>query len=235
MEVTRFARRDGPKAACPAALPRRKRKCQNTQNAKSQKTRACDDPSRLWTAGYSAKSIERKRLCMRPVLERGVPQEQRQRAALGSLTDWAAPDLEAVRLGRMHLMFFASQKYLETYGTPRTAGELVKHRLVMQVADRAVAHGAGIGIFPTYASTLGGKIIPLEVELRRPYDIWLSYHPGNGRIARTRQMIDWLVDTYNPAKFPWFKDEFLHPSEFKGVYKGETLTQLFGGFSIEGR
>jgi hypothetical protein len=46
-----------------------------------------------------------------------------------------------------------------------------------------VAHGAGIGVFPTYASTLGGKIIPLEVELRRRCDIWLSDHPGNGGIA----------------------------------------------------
>jgi hypothetical protein len=180
---------------------------------KSQKTRACDDPSRLWTAGYSAKSIKREGLCMRPVLERGVPQEQRQKAALGSLTDWDAPDLKAVRLGTMHLMFFASQKHFETYGRP----------------------GAGIGIFPTYASTLRGKIIPLEVELRRRYDIWLSYHPGKGRIPRIQKMIGWLVDTFNLAKFPWFKDEFIHPSEFKGVYKGETLTQLFGGFSIEGR
>ena len=103
---------------------------------------------------------------------------------------------------------------IETYGTPRSADELVKHRLVMQVADQtaaeeafescfpgyslhelvvmktnvssanywAVANGAGIGVFPTYACALGGKIIPLEIELNRPFDIWLSYHPGSGRI-----------------------------------------------------
>jgi hypothetical protein len=34
--------------------------------------------------------------------------------ALDSRTDWDAPDLKAVRLGRMHLMFFASQKHFET-------------------------------------------------------------------------------------------------------------------------
>jgi DNA-binding transcriptional LysR family regulator len=179
----------------------------------------------------------------------------------------AAQDVKTVRLGRVHLMFFASQKYIETYGVPRTAGEFAKHRLVMQVTDRAaaqeafdsifpgfsqrdllvmktnvssanywaVANGAGIGMLPTYACALGGKIIPLEVELHWPYDIWLSYHPGSGRIPRVRQMIDWLVEAFNPAKFPWFKDEFIHPSEFNSVYKGETLTQLFGGFSTEGR
>jgi DNA-binding transcriptional LysR family regulator len=178
-----------------------------------------------------------------------------------------APDVKLVRLGRMHLMFFASQKYIDNYGAPRTPDEFAKHRLVMQVADQtaakesfesffpghsqsdllvmktnvssanywAVANGAGIGVFPTYACELGGKIVPLEIELRRPFDIWLSYHPGSGRIPRVRRMIDWLVEAFNPAKFPWFKDEFVHPSEFKTVYKGESLTHLFGGFSTEGR
>lgn len=183
------------------------------------------------------------------------------------LSQPAALDVKVVRLGRMHLMFFASQKYIETYGAPRTPAELVKHRLVMQVTDQtaakeafeslfpghsprdlvvmrtnvssanywAVANGAGIGVFPSYACALGGKIIPLEVELRRPFDIWLSYHPGSGQIPRVRRMIDWLVEAFNPAKFPWFKDEFIHPSEFKPVYKGKSLTHLFGGFSTEGR
>jgi DNA-binding transcriptional LysR family regulator len=178
-----------------------------------------------------------------------------------------ALDVKLVRLGRMHMMFFASAKYLETHGTPTTPDELVKHRLVMQVADQtaakeafaslfpgysqrdllvmrtnvssanywAVANGAGIGVFPTYACALDGKIIPLEVELRRPYDIWLSYHPGSGRIPRVRHMIDWLIEAFNPAKFPWFKDEFIHPREFKPVYKGESLTHQFGDFSTEGR
>jgi DNA-binding transcriptional LysR family regulator len=179
----------------------------------------------------------------------------------------AALDVKLVRLGRMHLMFFASEKYLETHGTPKTPAELIKHRLVMQVADQtaakeafeslfpgyaqrdlvvmrtnvssanywAVANGAGIGVFPSYACALNGKIIPLEVELHRPFDIWLSYHPGSGRIPRVRHMIDWLIEAFNPAKFPWFKDEFIHPREFKAVYKSESLTHRLGEFSTEGR
>src|SRR5438128_9347113 len=109
----------------------------------------------------------------------------------------AALDVKLVRLGRRHLMLFATRNYLETYGAPTTAEELVKHRLVMQVTDQiaakeafeslfpgysprdllvmktnvssahywAVANGAGIGVFPTYACALGGKMIPLEIEL----------------------------------------------------------------------
>jgi DNA-binding transcriptional LysR family regulator len=179
-----------------------------------------------------------------------------------------ALDVKLVRLGRMHLMCFASQKYLDTFGAPKTIEELLKHhRLVVQVTDQstarevleswlpgqtardtvvmktnvssanywAVANGAGIGVFPTYAVALGGKIVPLDLELHRPLDIWLSYHPGSGRIPRVRHMIDWLVEVFNPTKFPWFNDEFVHPSELKSVYKGESLTHLFGGFSTEGR
>jgi DNA-binding transcriptional LysR family regulator len=179
----------------------------------------------------------------------------------------AVLDVKQVRLGRMHLMFFASQHYLNTYGMPKTADELVKHRLVMQLSDEvmakdafaslfpgyserdlvvmktnvssanywAVANGAGIGVFPTYARALGGKMIPLDIDTRWSVDIWLSYHPGSGRIPRVRHMIDWLIEAFNPAKYPWFGDEFLHPRELEAVNMGEPLTHLFGGFPTEGR
>jgi len=179
----------------------------------------------------------------------------------------AVLDVKQVRLGRMHLMFFASQHYLDTYGMPKTAEELVKHRLVMQASDEvmakdafaslfpgyserdlvvmktnvssanywAVANGAGIGVFPTYARALGGKMIPLDIDTRWSVDIWLSYHPGSGRIPRVRHMIDWLIEAFNPAKYPWFGDEFLHPRELEAVNMGEPLTHLFGGFPTEGR
>jgi DNA-binding transcriptional LysR family regulator len=179
----------------------------------------------------------------------------------------SALDIKLVRLGSMHLMFWAAEKYIEKHGAPRNAAELIKHRLVLQFADQiaaketfesffpgvaerdllvmktnvssanywAVANGAGIGVFPSYAIALGGKLVPLEVELNRPLDIWLSYHPGSGRIPRVRHMIDWLIEAFNPARFPWFKEEFVHPRDFKEVYMGEPLTQLFGGFSTEDR
>ena len=179
----------------------------------------------------------------------------------------AALDVKLVRLGRMHMNFFAGQKYLETHGAPRSLEEMRRHRLVLQVADEAaakeafesvfpgyaqrdllvmktnvssanywaVANGAGIGVFPTYALALGGKLVPLDVDLRWSFDIWLSYHATSGRIPRVRQMIDWLIEAFNPAKYPWFRDEFIHPRELKAVYMGAPLTHLFGGFSTEGR
>lgn len=169
-----------------------------------------------------------------------------------------ALDVKAVKLGRLHVMLFASQKYIETFGAPKTYQDLIKHRVVMQFADQtgakeifdswfpgipqheilvmrtnvssanywAIAKGAGIGLLPSYAFALGAKIVPLEIELRRPFDIWLSYHPDSSRIPRVRRMIDWIIEAFNPVQFPWFRDEFIHPNDLKTVYKGDTLNQF---------
>jgi DNA-binding transcriptional LysR family regulator len=174
-------------------------------------------------------------------------------------------DVKHVKLGRMHVMFFASQKYIETFGAPRTYQELIKHRLVMQFADHtaakeifeswfpgisqqdllvmrtnvssanywAVAKGAGIGLFPTYAFALGAKLVPLDIDLRRPFDIWLTYHPDSNRIPRIRRLIDWVEEAFNPSRFPWFRDEFVHPNDLKLVYKGGPLINMFEGFSTD--
>jgi hypothetical protein len=48
-------------------------------------------------------------------------------------------DVKLVRLGRMHLMFFAGQKYIESYGAPKSADELVKHRFVMPTDAQTAA------------------------------------------------------------------------------------------------
>src|SRR3981189_3626798 len=71
----------------------------------------------------------------------------------------AALDVKLVRLGRLHLMLFASQKYIETYGAPKTADELVKHRLVMQVADQTAPKETFERWFPCHSprDVLGRK------------------------------------------------------------------------------
>jgi DNA-binding transcriptional LysR family regulator len=40
------------------------------------------------------------------------------------------PDLKIVKLGRLHLMFFAAQSYLETHGYPASVSDIARHRLV---------------------------------------------------------------------------------------------------------
>ena len=38
---------------------------------------------------------------------------------------------------------------------------------------------------------------------------------------------------FNLVRFRWFKDGFIHPTELKTVYKGESLNHFFGGFSLK--
>jgi DNA-binding transcriptional LysR family regulator len=174
-------------------------------------------------------------------------------------------DVKQVKLGRLHVMPFASRKYIETFGMPKSFDDLLNHRLIMQFADQtaaneiftewfpgipqnkllvmktnvssanywAVAKGVGIGLFPTYAYALGTKLVPIDLGLHRPFDIWLSYHPDSSRIPRVRRMIDWIIESFRPSKYPWFKDEFIHPDELKSVYRGEPLINLFEGFSSD--
>lgn len=44
------------------------------------------------------------------------------------------PDVKAVRLGRMHIYPFASQRYIDLYGLPKSINEVRQHRLIDQKA-----------------------------------------------------------------------------------------------------
>ena len=59
----------------------------------------------------------------------------------------------------------------------------------------------------------------------------MRYHADAGRIPRVRHLIDWLVECFDPKQFPWFRDEFIHPSEFPKLYRGGPLPNRFEGFA----
>jgi DNA-binding transcriptional LysR family regulator len=172
------------------------------------------------------------------------------------------PDLKIVKLGRLHSMPFAGRSYVDTYGTPKTLEEALKHRLVLQVADQtatqelfeqvfpgiphaglvamrtnvssahvwAIAKGAGIGMLPTYVHAIAARIVPIDVGLHFSFDIWLTYHPDVVRIPRIRRMIDWLIESFDPKRYPWFRDEFIHPRDLPKAYRGGPIINLFEGF-----
>jgi len=172
------------------------------------------------------------------------------------------PDLKIVKVGRLHIMPFAGQSYVDTYGNPKTLEEMRKHRLVLQIADQTTTHelydqlfpgvphqgfvsmrtnvssgllwaiskGAGIGWLPTYVSAIAARVVPVEAVINFPFDIWLTYHPDSVRIPRVRRMVDWLIDAFDPKRFPWFRDEFIHPNDLPREYQGTPLVNMFEGF-----
>jgi DNA-binding transcriptional LysR family regulator len=94
----------------------------------------------------------------------------------------------------------------------------------------SIAKGAGIGMLPTYAQAIGAQLVPLDLGVRQQVDIWLTYHADVKKIARVHRLIDWVVDAFSPQKFPWFRDEFIHPAELEKAYRGEKLVNMFAGF-----
>jgi DNA-binding transcriptional LysR family regulator len=87
----------------------------------------------------------------------------------------------------------------------------------------SVVEGIGIGVLPTYVQAMGAELVPLEIDIDIKLDIWLTYRSDGKRIAPIRKTIDWLIKAYDPRRFPWFRDEFLHPARFREVYKGAAL------------
>ena len=55
-------------------------------------------------------------------------------------------------------------------------------------------------MLPTYAHAIGGALIPLELDMRYAFDIWLTYHPDAARIPRVRRMIDWVIEFVRSKK-----------------------------------
>lgn len=172
-------------------------------------------------------------------------------------------DVRIVKLGRMHLMPYAAQSYLHRHGEPRSVADLVNHHFVEQVADNlvsaksyadefgidafqmaarnnvsgahyfAIATGSGIGLLPTYSSAVGATVFPLDLGMHAHHDIWLAYHADASRIPRVRQLIDWLIATFSPQRFPWFADEFVHPSRFPASFEGKMPIEPLAPFLPE--
>ena len=95
----------------------------------------------------------------------------------------------------------------------------------------SIAKGAGVGWLPTYVPALGDPLIPLDIGVDFALDIWLVYHPDAKKIPRVRQVIDWIIRSFDRRKFPWFSDEFVHPKDLQNAYKkAEPLVNLFAGF-----
>ena len=51
------------------------------------------------------------------------------------ITRPTVPDLRMIKLGRLHFMPYASPGYIETFGHPRSAADLVNHRILIQQDD----------------------------------------------------------------------------------------------------
>lgn len=101
---------------------------------------------------------------------------------------------------------------------------------------RAIELGMGIGGLPTYIMALGSDLIPIDVGIKYPVDIWMTYHPDARGVTRVSFFMDWLKTLFDPKLNPWFADEFIHPNELVGCEpRAETTDTVFGLNSVKQR
>jgi DNA-binding transcriptional LysR family regulator len=91
----------------------------------------------------------------------------------------------------------------------------------------SILKGAGIGWAPTYIHALKPRIVPIDIDLIFPFDVWLTYHPDAAKAPEARRLIDWVISSFDPKMYPWFRDEFIHPRDLHSHYHGPPLTNLF--------
>jgi DNA-binding transcriptional LysR family regulator len=91
----------------------------------------------------------------------------------------------------------------------------------------AVDLGIGIGGLPTYFAAIGTDLIPVDIGVRHQTDIWMTYHPDARSIPRVAVFIDWLRTLFDPKRYPFFGDEFIHPRDLIGVSAPADAERLF--------
>lgn len=98
----------------------------------------------------------------------------------------------------------------------------------------AISRGAGIGLLPTYARAITRRVRPVNIPFKLRRDIWLTYHPRAKSSKRVRAAIDWLRESFDPDRYPWFREEFVPPDRLEGDFIKNNVIQLFEGFLERG-
>ena len=95
----------------------------------------------------------------------------------------------------------------------------------------AVERGAGIGMLPNYALSLGAKLVPIDVGLKHRLDIWMTYHPDLRNSYRHMLVVDWLRRIFDGRRFVCFEEKFIHPIDLVPLMRGATLGCSAEGFA----
>jgi DNA-binding transcriptional LysR family regulator len=78
----------------------------------------------------------------------------------------------------------------------------------------AIKYGGGVGPVPTALLTLEPELVVLDAPPVASPKLWMTYHMNVSRSARIRRVADWIRTVFDARTHPWFRTEFVHPSEF---------------------
>lgn len=91
----------------------------------------------------------------------------------------------------------------------------------------AVANAVGIGALPTYVRAISRNVRPLDLPVQLRFDLWMSYRRSSRSNPVLRSTVEWLRDSFDPGRYPWFSDKFIHPNEFDRQLEDAAVHSLF--------
>jgi DNA-binding transcriptional LysR family regulator len=162
------------------------------------------------------------------------------------------------KLATIHMMPFASEQYLQSFGTPENLSDLDGHKCVQQDAPGmhydairffvgsemlrdfvsfrvsssyslfwAIASGAGVGALPTYARAISRRVRPLDLPIQLHFELWGSFRQSSKESKPVRAALDWLRSSFDPIRYPWFADRFVHPNDFAAAHEDSQIIPIF--------
>lgn len=126
---------------------------------------------------------------------------------------------------------------LNGYGLDKIFGAAIADRMVRLKTNFSSAHywaitkGAGIGLMPNYARAIGGDVEHVDLGFDFRVEIWLATHPEVAKSTRHRTFIDFLTESFDDRKYPWFGPDTMTPAEIETQFSREDLRSYFEGFT----
>ena len=65
---------------------------------------------------------------------------------------------------------------------------------------------------PTAVLSIAPELVMLDLPVTS-HQLWMVRHRDVGKSARIRKVEDWLRQIFDPRTQPWYRAEFIHPSE----------------------
>lgn len=78
----------------------------------------------------------------------------------------------------------------------------------------AIQRGAGIGAIPTAIVSVAPDLVMLDIPPLATATVWLCHHRETAKTGRVAKVAQWLTEVFDARERPWFRPEFIHPSEF---------------------
>ena len=94
----------------------------------------------------------------------------------------------------------------------------------------ATTNGAGVTALPTYARALTSRLVHVATDFHLRRDIWLAYHPKAAELPHVRKAIEWVKRCFDPARYVWFREEYMAPDDIARILGEGGNEKLFANF-----